>query len=129
MHLLISPPNWEGEMITTCYKDEQAELDLKNQSLFHAAKGQFSHKDQIHQVLCPAEHHLVQGYLPVYTAGCETVPSGLCFSIFLYTSSLFVSFLFFIFLPSPPYMFLLRAHPAFLISESLPQVLHLGNLI
>ena len=37
-------------MITTCYKDEQAELDLKNQSLFHAAKGQFSHKDQIHQV-------------------------------------------------------------------------------
>lgn len=37
-------------MITTYYKDEQAELGLKNQNLFHAAKSQFSHKDQIHQV-------------------------------------------------------------------------------
>lgn len=71
----------------------------------------------------------VQGYLPVYIAGCETVSSGLCFPTFLYTSSLRVSFLFFIFLPSPCYRFLLRAHPVFLASESLPQVLHLGNLI
>lgn len=44
------PPNWEGEMETTYYKDKEAELDLKNQSFIHAAKGQFSHRDQIHHV-------------------------------------------------------------------------------
>lgn len=37
-------------MVTTYYKDKQAELDLKNQSFIHAAKGQFSHRDKIHHV-------------------------------------------------------------------------------
>ena len=38
---IISPQNWEGEMITMYYGDKQAELDLKTKTSFTVPKAKF----------------------------------------------------------------------------------------